>query len=229
MAPTSKSTSAKKAKKAAPTKKSHSSSPLKVERPTIVKRAKPLPSDWPVASRPPTLAASDSALRPGSLLQQVCNGQDIHLNKQALVPPSLAKEKGRYLLILPGTLNLKSIQQQVSGDLATNDNLSEPPSQDDNDEDVDNNNNYNDDQEDEEDEEKVSSSQPTANTVKPTTILPQLGKVVGLSTATPKLRIAFPDCGKSLVFPGTKVPTSSKFMWLNCSNRKKGSVACKVR
>jgi hypothetical protein len=208
-----------------------------------IKPAKALPKDWPVTSKPPTLSATDSALRPGSLLQEKCNGQDIHLNRQALMAPSIAKEKGRYLLILPGTFSFKSLKEvKSSSSSATNkedadeddsgkvasssiaDSKKNNSQEDDEDDD-------DDDDEEEEDEDvgqgaSTSAKTTTGATTKPT--LPQFGNVEGLSTPTPKLRISFPNSDKSLVFPGTKVDTSSKYMWLNCSMKKKGTVACKV-
>ena len=56
---------------------------------------------------------------------------------------------------------------------------------------------------------------------------PKLGKLEGLDTDHPTLKIPFGG-GKEghLAFVGRKVPSSSKFMMLNCS--KKGSVVVKV-
>lgn len=223
---------------------------VKVQRPNAPKiRAKPLPNNWPVASRPPKLSSDQSALRPGSLLQEVCSGQDIHINKQALLAPSIAREKGRYLLILPGVLSfkrLKAIGETTSTELSeqqksspqqppeeSNDEETEPPSNETPTETKSSQMVAVDEEEDADEEEEeidhgqqgegIGSGKPSA---KPT--LPHFGTVEGLSTATPKLRISFPNSNKSLVFPGSKVPTSSKYMWLNCSARKKGTVTCKV-
>jgi hypothetical protein len=174
----------------------------------------PLPNDWPAASRPPALKSTDSALRPGSLLQEVCNGQDIHLNKQSLQAPSISKEKGRYLFILPGNMSFRGLKRTTKsmGDevVEKSEDLVEKKSMEDGD-----------------DEEGEGTAKDDGVSSK--IAVQSLGKIEGLSTLNPKLRVAFPDSNKALVFPGTKVNTLSKFMWLNCSGRKKGTVACKVR
>lgn len=212
MAATGKSAAAKK--KAATAKKKPKNVKVKVHKDKGPKAAaKPLPKDWPVTSRPPSFQSTDSALRPGSLLQEVCNGQDIHLNKQAVQAPSLAKEKGRFLIILPGNVCLKSLKNsstnssqdnESSGD---NDILATQTSN---------------------DVEEEGGDGAAAKTSKEA--LPQLGKIQGLGTNNPKLVVSFPGKSeqKSLVFPGAKVNTLSKYMWLNCSAKKKGTVACKV-
>jgi hypothetical protein len=121
--------------------------------------------------------------------------------------PSLAKEKGRYLIILPGMLSFKKLPQQSSIETTgTN--------KDSNEDDNGNDNN-------EEDPETNPSNDKKS--------VPQsLGKMVDLSTEHPSLRVPFPS-GKTLVFPGKKVETTSKYILLSCSMRKKGSVTCKVR
>ena len=201
----------------------------------------PLPSDWPVASQPPQFSSEQSALTPGSLLQELCSGQDIHINKQALLPPSIPKEKGRYLLILPGQFSFKPLKPNAptstttSGDstvdakeealpVLTQTQESEdpikPPSP--------NEGNTNQEESDEDNEAPVGQES-TAPTTQNKPTVPQFGTLEGLTTPHPKLRISFPTLQKSLVFPGSKVHTSSKYMWLNCAARKKGTVACKVR
>ena len=230
MAPTSKASSTKK-KVAVVAKKKSQEVKVRLNKSIPLPPAKPLAEDWPVTSRPPTLKSTDSALRPGSLLQEICNGQDIHLNKQALQAPSISKEKGRYLLILPGNMSFRglknstqSMEEEVVGvksftqqsveeeaveqgeELATQKSVEEG--------------------EDEEQGDQGAAAK--ASGISNKINVPQLGKIEGLSTANPTFRIAFPDSNKSLVFPGTKVNTLSKYMWLNCSARKKGTVACKV-
>ena len=228
MAPTNKASTKKKAAVAA--KKSQEVK-VRLNKSIPLPAAKPLADDWPVTSRPPTLKPTDSALRPGSLLQEICNGQDIHLNKQALQAPIISKEKGRYLLILPGNMSfrgLKSTAQPVEeetmeGKSSTQESLEEGAVEEG--EDIVKKKSVEEGEDDEEGEEgavKASGTSSKAN-------VPQLGKVEGLSTANPKLRIVFPGSTKSLVFPGTKVNSLSKYMWLNCSARKKGTVACKVK
>jgi hypothetical protein len=71
---------------------------------------------------------------------------------------------------------------------------------------------------------KQSQSQPQSQPQPPTS----LGKVEGLRTDHPTFTIPFPHLRKNLVFPGKKVPTSSKYIMLACSNKQKGSVQCKV-
>jgi hypothetical protein len=178
------------------------------------KKAPPptLPKDWPVTSRPPIYPPTASALAPGSLLQHTCSGNDIHLARNAVARPNLAKERGKYLLILPGNLSLKK--------LANNDNkrslsqssigLAEASS-------------------------NIGISQTTNTGLSQSSVdatkkvpPPILGTIQDLNTDHPKFVIPFPE-GKTLVFPGKKVETTSKYMILSCSTKKKGSVVCKVR
>lgn len=161
-----------------------------------------LPSDWPVASRPPVYPPNASALAPGSLLQHNCSGQDIHLAKSAVTRPNLAKEKGKYLIIFPGNLGLKTIAKATD---EKNDN--------------DDNNEV---------QIKGPKSQSTVdgeNLTKKSSV-PTLGQMQDLSTDHPKLVVPFPG-GKSLIFPGKKVESMSKYIMLSCSTKKKGSIACK--
>ena len=227
-----------------------SSAPLKVQRQpatnkTVIsstKKAKPLPQDWPVTSKPPSISSEHSALRPGSLLQEKCSGLDIHLNRQTLIAPSIAKEKGRYLLILPGTFSFKTINAGDTSSSTGKEDAVAASTIHDGDDDAAHNDDDDDNNEEEEEDEgddpkSVSAFNKSVLPIhKPTTTavaVPQFGNIQGLSTPNPKLRIAFPrgesGHGRSLVFPGTKVETSSKYLWLNCSAKKKGTVACKVR
>ena len=253
MAPSKTTTTTKK--KTVTTTTTTTSSKVKVHRSTHHNqprpRATPLPDDWPVASIPPQFSAEQSALTPGSLLQELCSGQDIHINKQALVAPSISKEKGRYLLILPGVFSFKPIKQANSSLAAatttttttTNAGTVEPTqeeplpalTQTQDSEDVlgDANQDESDDDDDDNEPGKESTGTTTAtnsssSSNKPKSSIPQLGNLEGLATPHPKLRISFPAQRKSLVFPGTKVHSSSKYMWLNCAARKKGTVTCKV-
>jgi hypothetical protein len=70
-----------------------------------VKPPPQLPADWPVSSYPVTYPNDASALRPGSLLQHKCSGRDIHLPRSAVTAPNIDKEKGKFLLILPGVMS----------------------------------------------------------------------------------------------------------------------------
>eukprot|EP00429_Kryptoperidinium_foliaceum_P050772 CAMPEP_0176126642 /NCGR_PEP_ID=MMETSP0120_2-20121206/63924_1 /TAXON_ID=160619 /ORGANISM="Kryptoperidinium foliaceum, Strain CCMP 1326" /LENGTH=189 /DNA_ID=CAMNT_0017461581 /DNA_START=54 /DNA_END=619 /DNA_ORIENTATION=+ len=189
MAPASKAARGKKAVK--------KTSGVKVKRQAktnVVKAApvKPLPKDWPVASRPPTLTSENSALRPGSLLQDVCSGQDIHINKQALQAPNVEKGKGRYMLIFPGEFsfrNFKNGDSKEPSNKSSEEDISEKNSQDDNEDD-----------EEDEDDNDVVVGDGGKTAAKP--VAPQMGKVEGLTTDHPKFRISFPGSDKSLVFPG---------------------------
>ena len=199
------------------------------------KKAPPrLPDDWPVHSRPVGVPPEASALRPGSLLE-ACSGQDIHLARTAVVAPNISKEKGRYLLLLPGILNIKTQQRQQQQ--AEEEQEQEQEAKNSND---DNNNNN---KEDTKTMDKVvsmggSSSNGAAEDATSTAATStldstlkkaptSLGRVEGLATDSPVLKVPFPN-GKTLIFPGKKVPTTSKYIMLSCSTKKKGSVACKV-
>lgn len=176
----------------------------KHEPPSKKKKAPPptLPKDWPVTSRPPIFPPTASALAPGNLLQHTCSGNDIHLARNAVARPSLAKEKGKYLLILPGNLSLKKLaSDKKKGSLsqASNNGLSQ---------------------------NTVGLSQSSGDATKKAAV-PTLGTVQDLNTDYPKFVIPFPD-GRTLVFPGKIVETTSKYIMLSCSMKKKGSVACKV-
>ena len=174
-----------------------------------------LPSDWPVASQPPTFPPEASALRPGSLLQQSCSGNDIQLVRSACAVPNFEKQKGKFLLIFPGNFSFGKLAENAS---------SEPKS-----------GNADSDEKPalvkQEDgttataAAEVTSKNPNAAAAATTT----MGRIEGLKTNNPTFRIPFPHLQKSLVFPGKKVATTSKFLALSCSNKKSGTVQCKVR
>mmetsp|Transcript_10752 Transcript_10752/g.27174 ORF Transcript_10752/g.27174 Transcript_10752/m.27174 type:complete len:444 (+) Transcript_10752:72-1403(+) len=68
----------------------------------------------------------------------------------------------------------------------------------------------------------------TEDTTKPISKTPAtMGRIEGLRTNTPSFKVPFPHLEKSLVFPGKKVATTSKFLALSCSNKKSGTVQCK--
>ena len=63
-------------------------------------------------------SCSSTALRPGPVIQN-CSGTDIQLARSAVSVASVTKEKGRYLLILPGLMSLKSQPQTISSTTTT--------------------------------------------------------------------------------------------------------------
>lgn len=186
-----------------------------------------LPSDWPVASQPPRFPPDASALRPGSLLQQVCSGQDIQLARAACVAPNFEKEKGKFLLVFPGNfsfgngadasgkcqrpqLGKAAAERQTDGD---EDRKPSAPK--------------------EQDQGTAKSvvtatTKTTTSTCSSPSAATTMGRIEGLRTNTPAFRIPFPHLQKSLVFPGKKIATTSKFLALSCSNKKSGTVQCKV-
>lgn len=262
-----------------------------------------LPSDWPATSRAPKFPPHASALRPGSILTEACNGQDIHLSKTAVAgakrstTTSIAAntDKGRYLMLFPGTISFKpqlppqgttaksiavkpqsvpstkknptNSQHTIDSDSDGMDNdscnnkdgevsnkqnvddpitklnddvrplaqtVTPPPAtkEDGDDEDDDDDDNYS----NEEEVVKKTKGPRGRPSTKPFTTNKirsmssnhlQFGKLIGLNTDKPKFSIPFPN-GKNLVFPGQKVVTTSKYIMLSCSTRKKGSVVCKV-
>jgi len=79
-------------------------------------------------------------------------------------------------------------------------------------------------------ENKTKSSSTTTTTKKVSTISVQshsLGRVEGLRTDIPTFKIPFPTMKKDLIFPGRKVPTTSKYLVMSCSSKKNGTVQCK--
>jgi hypothetical protein len=214
-----------------------------------------IPKDWPVQSAPVEDFGEDAtAYQPGSLVQ-ASSGTDITLNRMAVVAPHVGKQKGKYLLILPGMLSLKqslaSMQTQTqtqSSKESLPEELALTQGKDDEEENVKNDAMDQDDdpmdkdQDDDDDDTKTpaavtskppedSKSSEDATSNKSNTVVEPvtLGRVENLATDTPVLRVPFPN-GRTLLFPGKKVHTSSKFFMLTCNSRrgKGGSVACKV-
>jgi hypothetical protein len=218
-----------------------------------------IPKDWPIQSAPIEDFGEDAtAYQPGSLVQ-ACSGTDITLARTAVVAPHVGKQKGKYLLILPGMLSLKqsvaSIQLQSSKESSTTEELALAPlltqgkddeekdSDNDKNDATDNNNNKDQDEdskkpaavavtvtskpppEDSKSQDASSNKSNNNNAEQPVT----LGRVEKLATDAPILRVPFPN-GRTLLFPGKKVHTSSKFFMLTCNTRRGrgGSVACKV-
>ena len=226
-----------------------------------------LPNDWPCrSSSPPRLlnfyrdvlrdeddddddfgflgqsdgrSYSSTALKPGPVIQQ-CSGTDIQLAKGAMNVASVKREKGRYLLLLPGLMSLKNSTQSDS----TTNVSAKPASIASGDDAVEENENSEvtdmekDPYKPENDDAQPSASVAAANNSN----APLLGRLERLNSATPVFRIPFPaessteghGIGSSggqrmLCFPGTKVETSSKFMILTCKKKQVGgTVKCKV-
>jgi hypothetical protein len=189
------------------------------------KPAPKLPPDWPVSSAPPTTyPATASALMPGSLLQEKCSGHDIQLAKSAVSSASVEKEKGKFLLLFPGQFSFhKMLSQQLQQDAKTPSKAGAKETEETQKEEE------NSDFEDltlEDDEPKDAKPTPSK---KPAADLPSLGQLEGLRTDHPTFTIPFVGQSKRLVFPGKKVPTTSKFIMLSCANKQKNAVQCKVR
>lgn len=215
MAPTSatkKKPSAATKRKVA-TKKKTSVKPKAAGKGTLVvsrKRKKPakkeaapvpvLPSDWPVATQPPTFPPEASALRPGSLLQQTCSGNDIQLARAACVVPNFDKQKGKFLLVFPGNFSFGSIPETTTSNAESKETTEVKQ------------------------EETTATKKSLAEASAAT-----MGRIEGLKTGTPTFRVPFPHLQKSLVFAGKKIETTSKFLALSCSNKKSGTIQCKVR
>ena len=222
-----------------------------------------LPNDWPCrSSSPPRLlnffetlddedddfgflgqsdgrSYSSTALKPGPVIQQ-CSGTDIQLARGAMNVASIKKEKGRYLLLLPGLMSLKTSTQSDS----TTNAPAKPASKETSDDAVEENENSEiTDMEKDWDKHEDDDAQPSASLAAANNSnAPLLGRLERLNSATPVFRIPFPaesstegqDIGSSggqrmLCFPGTKVETSSKFMILTCKKKQVGgTVKCKV-
>jgi hypothetical protein len=221
-----------------------------------------LSKNLPVTSKPPILPTNASALRPGSLLQQICNGQDIQLSRSAVVTPNIEKEKGKYLLIFPGMFSFNKLTSTTTtttkkaaateeeaeveveaddgdGDLKPKSvNTATTKQKNDNDDDDDDADDDDDDDDDDGDEDSpLKDTTTTTTTTKkkvsatiattPTQIH-SLGRVEGLRSDIPTFKIPFADIQKDLIFPGRKVQTTSKYLIMSCSNKKNGTVQCKV-
>ena len=168
-----------------------------------------LPSDWPVSSHPPSFPPDASALRPGSLLQQTCSGNDIQLARSAVVVPNFEKQKGKFLLIFPGNFSFGGATDEGVAETQSNAETDGKPLA-------------------KEVKQEDVMAAATANK-KPASAFTTMGRIEGLRTNTPSFRVQFPHLKKSLVFQGKKLSTTSKFLALSCSNKKSGTVQCKVR
>lgn len=162
---------------------------------------------WPVTTQEPFDLVTEHGLAPGSALL-ACSGSDIVLSRGASAKPNAAKQKGRYIIMLPGILSLRP-KSKESGDNGT-DKIG--------------------DDEDEEDGAKngvicTDDLQVDVATKSKTPITNlSLGRIEGLTTDTPVLKIPYPN-GGCLTFQGHKVnDSSSRFMMLSF---KRGDVFCK--
>lgn len=182
------------------------------------------------------------ALRPGSLLQ-TCSGQDILLSKTAVLQtPNIIKEKGKVLFILPGWFSLKQSALVSSSTTMTTASTEQPTQETDQQDqtdqpqpqplehivmETDNDNNNNKDETAVITSERTNTASSTNTNTTEKQEAPILGRLEQLSSDAPLLKVPFPN-NRVLVFPGTKISTTTKFMMLTCSSRKKGSVQCKV-
>ncbi|VEU34246.1 unnamed protein product [Pseudo-nitzschia multistriata] len=184
-----------------------------------------LTPNWPVTSQAPRFPAEASALRPGSLLRNNCSGSDIQLARSACAPVNFEKGKGKFLLVFPGNF---SFGGSKPNDEANRDNpqpsgalVATALGEDDSDKSC-----HAGDQGHPTPAKTTAKKAglPSNGTV---TATPTMGRIEGLRTSTPSFRIPFPHLKKSLVFPGKNIPTTSKYLSLSCSNKKKGTVQCK--
>jgi hypothetical protein len=239
-------------------KQKHRNKDIDSEATTTTKRLviPTLPLSWPVSSRPSTLPSTTttnttqypvSALAPGSLLRQKCNGQDIHLAKTAMVMASTttSKEKGKFLLLFPGNFSFhKSQHQQPPPPLPSTSKLSslhvhvsmkDKDDSDNNENKTDKKNDYDDDTDLDKTATTQSSSDPDPVAIPPkstpistTNKTPAIwGRLEGLASDAPTFRIPFVDSNnngntnnKQLVFQGKQIPTTSKYLFLSCANHK---------
>lgn len=160
---------------------------------------------WPVTTQEPYDLVTELGLPPGPALL-ACSGSDIVLSRGASAKPSVAKQKGRYVIMLPGILSLrpKSKESPDAGADKTG-------------EDADDRDGTTDGATDELQADVATKSKATITST-------LLGRMEGLSTDTPVLKIPYPN-GGCLTFQGHKVNDStSRFMMLSF---KKGDVVCK--
>ena len=148
--------------------------------------------------------------------------------RSASAVPNFEKEKGKFLLIFPGNFSFgqgaavaANGNTQVAAGAAGAENDGEQDGK----------------ASVLKEEDQDRSVTKTTTTTKKTATLSSsgvaaattMGRIEGLRTNNPSFRIPFPHLQKSLVFAGKKVATTSKFLALSCSNKKSGTVQCKVR
>jgi hypothetical protein len=203
------------------------------------------PDGWPVSFSLPTEESSSNkketldfeegdeitqdeqeyaTLQPGPCLQ-ACNGSDVQLARGASSRPNLAKGKGRYLIILPGIMSLKprakatkTPAKDATQDASQGGTDDFPETE----------------RPDAEQAKPIATSlDPVDDTQDEKSKRPPpakgvtLGKIENLQTDNPVLKVPFED-GRTMVFHGKKIDSSSKFMMLHCKGSK-GSVTCTVR
>lgn len=172
---------------------------------------------WPVTTQEPFDLVTEEGLAPGSALM-ACSGSDVILSKTASAAPNLAKQKGRYVILLPGILSLrgKEAAAAVKGEGKGGD-----------EEDGDTKPAAIETLRSSDDAATAVKSSDEAAATKPTKDeKPQkqmMGRIEGLATDTPLLKIPYPN-GGMLTCKGQKVDSSSRFMMLSF---KRGKVNCK--
>lgn len=181
-------------------------------------------------------------LRPGGALQR-CSGADVMLAKSAMVVPQLAKGRGRYLIILPGSFvprmpSVESVGQGGNGEKQTciSERDEEKKRQEEGEADggtlaaapIDTGKGHvvADGDEAKWAEKKGHAGSADGAKAKSTPVEPRLlGTLEKLGTENPVLRLPFPD-GRVMIFRGRLVSTSSSFMALTCKGGR-GTVSCK--
>mmetsp|Transcript_25261 Transcript_25261/g.37296 ORF Transcript_25261/g.37296 Transcript_25261/m.37296 type:complete len:581 (-) Transcript_25261:76-1818(-) len=158
---------------------------------------------WPMTNEDPLDLVTEPGLTPGAALLS-CTGSDIQLSKGASTRPNAAKQKGRYVFMLPGIMSFRSQHAKDKKHEATSE--SENRNADGMKEAGRNNDN-----------KELNPSVKLANTTS------VLGRIKGLTSGRPTISIPFPN-GGTLTLKGQHIETSSRFMMLNF---KRGKVTCK--
>jgi hypothetical protein len=174
---------------------------------------------WPVTTQEPFDLVTEQGLQPGPALLS-CTGSDIQLAKGATAKPNPSKQKGRYIIMLPGWISFRSAKEKPEDSSNTEKAGHSYPTTGDLLETV------NGTRQEEESKTKVPEihylDEVTTDESKPIPCL--LGRIQGLSTDHPVLTIPYPN-GVFLTFRGRKIESSSRFMML-CFN-KRGKITCK--
>jgi len=163
--------------------------------------------EWPISSINPVHNDYNdiAALAPGKILQS-CSGEDIYLSKNSDTQPNFTIGRGRFLLVLPGLLSLRS--NSVTPTASSS-------------------------KENKDSQEEKKQTQPktkTATTKEPSTTTQMFGTIKNLDTTNPSFNIPLPN-GRMLTLQGRKVKCSSQFLVLTCtgnSNAKKKSEINKI-
>jgi hypothetical protein len=160
--------------------------------------------------------SKENGLSPGPSLI-ACSGSDISLSRNASVVPNPNKQRGRYIIILPGIL---SLLPQTSKDITTEDFCGNDKSFLDGesklvDQEI---QNLSVDSNGDDVNSRKDSPKASKNTI--------LGRIEGLATDKPTLVIPHPN-GGSLIFQGYKVKESSSSLLFLSFKPKRGEVVCK--